>query len=411
MNARLLIMNTLSSVLTVSVLTFVFSAQITVHRPQNQADYFNIIFSHNHTLVAYYNSALHPKHHSHIQSFVKHLSQDPLLNRWGFEVVVADMAFVEMLFNYYEMKSQPNLFYFCRRQLLKMADFSSVFEKSIADGNPAELHDQAITWTHSIIANFTTEILGTAELEESLKQFKVLGMYFGPNDDRFTLFNRWAAKYQTFKFLHSFSADVKEQFLASRGTPVPNSQHLFAVIRHADAVSELDPYPVVLTTATESEESLSAFFNFERYPKLMPEENGSLVSQLMFHHNEKLIVFVTSATTPNSDIESYKRALSYLPKRMIYAIIDVSSRNVAAFMQLFMLGKVAMTPGFVYSVSVSAARYVDVQQMQEKLTADNVVQFVDQFVGRHAEFFKVKRTDSEAPQRERREESPFEEDL
>jgi hypothetical protein len=373
------------------------TCQLTIHRPTTQDDYFGLVWGQNHTLVGYINSKTDPAHTSLIDRLFDRLSKDRLLADWEFNLIVVDVAEIEMLYDHYSMTGLPNFYYFVRKQLIKCSDFATIFTQALTAKSPDRLVDFAEKWIHDRLNSIVVELQSLTDFETKVAAKKILGIYFGKKDAKFRLFQRWAARYIHFSFFFTSSDDLKNAVFASRHLSAPNSDAPFlAVVRDTELITEFDPQPIVATARVGTEQELSQFFEFERFPKLMDPSMGSNITQMLFYNNEKLVVMITSPSTPKEDIAIYHQALAELPKRMIYSQVDLNSQHIAAFMQLFMLAKVNMAPGRIYAVNVLPNRQVEVRDMQEGLTVRNIVGFIAGVIQQHAEFFGVPRHDSRA---------------
>lgn len=369
------------------------ACQLQVHRPANQDEYFTLIWSGNYALVGYFNSKTDRSHVEPMETLFKRLATDTQLAEWGFTLLLADTAKIPMLYSHYSMTRLPNFYFFVRKQLVKCDDFAEVFG-TLARFDHNAMADFGQHWIHHRLANVAVELLSLAEFEAKLSAAKIIAVYFGKRDENFRIFRNWATKYINFAFYFTFSADLAREIFASRHLSEPPTDVPFlAVIRDTELITEFDPQPIVATTRVASEEELTQFFGFERFPKLMDPVMGSNITQMLFHQNEKMILLVTSAGTPKEDIAVYHQALADLPKRMIYSEVDMNSMHIAAFMQLFMLARINMTPGKLYAIHVLPSRQVDIQEMQEGLSVANILRFVSGVIEQHAEFFGVARTD------------------
>lgn len=382
----------ISASLWLFLLALEVTSQLPIHRPTTQDDYFSIVWARNHTLVGFIDTKTHPTHANLMTKLFNRLSQDTLLSDWDFSLVIADVSQIEMLYNHYSMGELPNLFHFVRKQLVKCPHFAATFAESLSSKNEDELVDFGQDWIHNGLHNMALELLSLSDFERRLGNHKIIAVYFGKKDSNFQIFRRWTSKYIHFHFFYTFSDQLKRDIFVSRHLSEPPMDTPFlAVIRHTDLITELDPQPIVATLKIGSERELGQFFDFERFPRLINASMGSNITQMMFYNNEKLVVMVTSTSTPKEDIAIYHQALAELPKRMIYSQVDMNSVHIAAFMQLFMLAKVNMTPGKVYAVHVLPSRAVEIRDMTGGLTVRNILSFVGGVIEEHADHFGVPR--------------------
>lgn len=368
---------------------------IEINFPENQDEYFTLLWKKEHILVGYYNSTQSPNYKTHFQSIFNSLSQSHLLHKWDFILMLADVSKIPMLYNHYSMTSLPNLYYFIRRQLLKCEDFSTEFDKSILHQTPEKISQFSEDFVHGKISEISKEINSLEQLNYLLDESKILGVFLGQKNEHYDLFEKWAAKNFNFDFYHSFSIELKELLFVDKRATLPTKTPLFAIIRSDDLLTALDDQKIVYSTDFNSENSLSMFFDFERYPKLMDDSWGNNITHLLFFKDEKLLLYIDSENSDRDDFNIFERAVAVLPKKFVFSFVDIASRQIAAYMQLFMLGKISMQPGKVYIIKVLPSRTVDIQEMRENLTVNSILKFAGEYMHRHADYFEIKRKQEE----------------
>ena len=156
-------------------------------------------------------------------------------------------------------------------------------------------------------------------------------------------------------------------------------------------ITPFDSNRIVPFTQLSDEKSLSTFFDFERYPKLMNDTWGNSIVKRLFFKDEKLALFVDSDGQHLEHKNAFEEFVALMPKRMIFSWVDLNSKLMGSYMQLFMLSQVSMQPGQVYLINVSPSRKVEIAAYNGEVTVQGLLSFVNDYIEKHADYFRIQR--------------------
>lgn len=369
------------------------ASAIEIHNPETQDDYFTLLWSKEHIAVGYYDSKVTKNSLKLMKTIFESFSSLQILEKWDFALIIVDLSKIEMLHNHYSMQSSSNFYYFIRKQLVKCPDFDIKFEESIETNNFELAKNQAQEFLFHEIDKIVQKLTDLEMFESQLEKEKIIGIFFGDVlDQNFALYEKWTALYHNFAFFYTFDEELKKSIFKAKTTLFQTSSPMLAIIRSDQLLTAFDEQKIVWTSDFKDEKRVSMFFEFERNPKLLDDSWGNNITHSMFFKDHRMLLYVSSDNSNEGLFNIYQQAVSILPKRMIYSYVNINSINIASYMQLFMLGKVAMQPEKIYVITVLPTRTVEVLDLREKINVQNILKFVNDYIGRNRDYFGIEKS-------------------
>ena len=371
----------ISALLLAMTLTRSAPARHTFEKISSQDEHFNKVLDNDHVVIGFYDSEKAPDSRDVIKNLLDDLTRAESLGNRQLHFGFADLSEIPFLRSHYDIDTDSGFFYFVKNQLQKMPNFSPQVEKTLkSPSSYAKLLQNSLDFLNQRFNRISAPLANIQELREALHDHGVIGVYIGKEDKSFATFKSFAATHIDFDFYHVFDRELGENIFKYKTTQALPDKPVLAIIRSAELVTDFDDQALVFTDRLTSARSLEKFFAYERYPKMLGDQDAeSAVNRLLYHH-QAMLMFVGGSDHSSENYQAFVKAVKVLPKKLVYLTIQHDSEKLGSLLQLFMMSNQSMASEKVYFVRIEGAADVSVVPLTKTVTKTNVIDFAQPFI-------------------------------
>lgn len=351
-------------------------------------NHFNGIYKHDHSLRGFYDSTATPDTRAVMFRLFGDLAESQFLVRNNINVRLSDMGKVPELKKHYDVLNQSFLGYFIKNQLQTLENFNQLVLDTIQnDSNYQDLYVRVLRFVEEKFNRIVRPLTSIDQFEEVLSASKIIAVYFGDNDSDFAEYKDFAISHVDFDFFYVFDGELANEIFSLKADMRKPAGTVVAIVRSAELVNDFDPSPMVFTSDLRDQARRESFLEYERYPKLMAEEDATSLAHRVVVRGAKTVLYV-HGDNDYDGIEEFEEAVKNLPKKFIYSHVSINSNMVGSYLQLFMMGKGGMSAGNVFIMWMNPIRTVESRAMNKDIASINIVNFVMDFYNENRELFK-----------------------
>lgn len=353
------------------------NAYINVKEPN---DLYKNTFAENYVLAFMHNAKTTPSATKIVHKIVNAVENLDIVKQENIIVHLIYTDDVNFFNKGYKLDGRNGLKLFIKNQLLTMNDFDDLLIEASKYGNKVdELVDLINKFISDNIAKISVYITNIEQFKKIIDEKRIVGLYTGKNNDNYKKYLHVARKNIDFPFLHIFDSNLANEIFIEFAKREAPKEDTFTIFRHVDDLKNFENDPAI-SINNFNEKILTEFLEFERYPKLRDMSYASINTKKLFYKYQPMVLYsFGSSKEAATGYETFKEAVKYLPKNMIYAVMDPDHPDVMHYTQLFLMANsISQGEGLVI-LHITPSQDVRMKPFNEPFTTDNIIMFVKDF--------------------------------
>lgn len=304
----------------------------------SEKQYFEAGHQNKHFIAGLYNSEGNSDAEKVIDDMFGQFSHDPTFIEHDLRFAKIDFKDINIVITHYTIIGNSALYYYAGNQLQEFKEFGTMVDDFTSGKiNKNQLFEKTHQFLSEKLERISKVIKSEQEFEEAVSKHKMIGVYFGDGkNENEKKFDTLALLHINFNFFKIRDQELSNKIYFSKTGKTLDKQELIAIVRDRSLVNELDQKQISEMDANKSEESYRFFYIYEKYPKLIKDDDGHHIFMDIMHKKAKLLLFTYKETSLKENQTAFLNAVKRLNKGMIYALADIHSSISANFMQIFL---------------------------------------------------------------------------
>lgn len=323
------------------------------------------------------------------------VAKDPFPNKLDLQIVFADFSKIPELDKELKIsKTENHLIFYIQKIPHKYPNFSKLLK-----GPKPEISSKILNFIKSTISDLSSEITTISQIESLLSKNQIIPLYMGLENYHYALYKLFASKHKEKKFYHTFNKPLISKLFRNYTSKQSPKKDAFAILRNNSLITKYDAEKLVFMTQLYSTRSLNHFYDYEIFPKLrsgkFARQNIELLKKDKF---ENMLIYFYDRNRNERNWDEFCESVVVLPKRFIYAHVDLEGEYVSDYLRLFGEAGVSVEREKVFAVHVLNG-VVGVREFFGTFSKPNLTKFVmDYYEG------KVKKMEEDVVREEEEEE-------
>ena len=358
-------------------------------QPHTQDEFFQATFENKQFACAFYDAKRNQFGKKLIERLLNDLLVNEVIKEKEVQLAQTDLSEITMLREHYDIAGSFAFFFYINNQLQRFEEFAELAEDFLSQKLLyADLQEETLKFIRGRLNRVNAPLRTVEEFQSVLSTHHIIAVYLGKTSGFFfDQFHDFAAKHLSFNFFHAANNFVADQiYFGATGLPRPQEQDFFTIIRDKSLLDDIDTKPLVSIDAHRLLEDYTAFFEYERFPKLRDVSHGNDIFFRLYNANQKLVVYVYNNQTSLEDLNQFKKAVFLLPRLFMFAHVNSQDPQFGSFMQMFIQAGQNPLENKVY-VFHGVAGKLFAEVVPAPMNAEKIVEGVGRYFQHHRGLF------------------------